>query len=438
MKKLLFLFVIIPSLIFSQCPDGKANEYKQKAEQYGDASYSTLAVYYYYKCQCENGIANRTAKQVNAMVDQYNGLKANRAGSNSISLPNQHQVQWVNLNTFTGKCGKSNSSNPNGAKVNNGSETKTVKKPDPFFTKDFLEENIKNLINGDSDKVLTNINNEIQVRNTMKNTGLDRNTAQGINTLANGLIEEIAKEFNRPKTPEELRLKFEKKFQKQGSSSYWANDTLIMISSSKYGTKTVNYSKNGLGRTEVYNADNIIVSEHKTKSLSFSKQKTIEKMVFVTADYEKKTNYEYTVNGDLDIIKHVNLLTNEVIVDYTNATETQEPLLDENGKNIGTKILMDGNLFKTSVPNKKEKTVKEISYHLGKKTKSQVSTIKFKTVKIPIEIIEYDENELIKKKIIFKIDKRKSTLIETDYEQGEPIREVQKVNGEVISDKQFD
>lgn len=190
MKKIVFLFLIIPSVIFSQCPDGKANEYKQKAAQYGDASYSTLAVYYYYKCQCENGIANRTVEQVNSMVDQYNGLKANKAGSNSISLPNQHQVQWINISKVS-KCSNSKSLNSKNDEGSNQNETK--KKANPFFTNDFIEENIINLINGDTDKALSNISNEIQVKNTMKNTGLDRQTSQALNDLGTTIGSEIAK-----------------------------------------------------------------------------------------------------------------------------------------------------------------------------------------------------------------------------------------------------
>lgn len=439
MRHLFFILLLIPIVSYCQCPDGKSNQYKQKAQKYGETSYSTLAVYYYYKCQCENGIANRTPAQVNKLVDQYNRLKANRAGSsNGISLPNQHQVQWVTINKVS-KCSKaksntSNKENTNGIKNNKETEIER----EPFFTKDFLEENIINLIKGDTDLALKNISNEIQVKNLMNNSGLDRQTAQGVTTLVTTLGSELDKILNRPKTPEELKIKFEKKFAKKGSSSYFANDSLVIISSSKYGTKTVSYTKNGIGRTSIYNKENIIIRDIRTKSIILSQNNTIDKIVMVETDYEKDTKEEFTINGDYDIIKHINLITDEVIVDFTNATKTEEDILDEKGKKIGVKTLMDGKLFKTSIPDKKKKTIKETSYHLGKKKRSQISEVKFKTIKIPIEIIEYDELENIKKKVIFNIEKKKATLTETYYENGQAVREVKKVNGEVVSDNTFD
>lgn len=50
---------------------------------------------------------------------------------------------------------------------------------------------ITDMINGNWEQALTNINNEIQVRNTMRNTGFDRETAEGINALGTAIGQTI-------------------------------------------------------------------------------------------------------------------------------------------------------------------------------------------------------------------------------------------------------
>ncbi len=109
MKKLVFLFLIIPFVIFSQCPDARSNEYKDKLAQYGDQSYAILATYYYYKCQCKNGINGITAQHVNSQVDTYNRLKSHSQGQSGISgVEGVHQTQWVTINTISeSECSKS-------------------------------------------------------------------------------------------------------------------------------------------------------------------------------------------------------------------------------------------------------------------------------------------------------------------------------------------
>lgn len=159
----------LPLFVFSQCPDAKSNEYKNKAQQYGDPSYTTLATYYYYKCQCQNGIANRTPAQVNALVDQYNRLKNNRASSsNGISLPNQHQVQWVTISKVS-KCSNS--------KKNNNTSTNKKSK----------EENIKSIkqqenlvyVNAVSSATMNLINKDYQA-------SIEQFTEMGMNGMLNG------------------------------------------------------------------------------------------------------------------------------------------------------------------------------------------------------------------------------------------------------------
>jgi len=216
MKSLISIVLLLFSVVcFSQCPDAKSNEYKSKHQQYGDHSYATLAAYYYYKCQCDNGIGGRTPEQVNQLVDQYNHLKEHSKNQTGIAIEGRHKVQWITISKVS-KCSSASASNGTIGNSDSGIEKPQKKnffeKIDEELNKVGIDDNvIKSMTEENWDDAADGIKKNMLMRD-FQNLGLDSGLSSGLSNLivgasrANAERKEAELEMLRKKAKEEKRI----------------------------------------------------------------------------------------------------------------------------------------------------------------------------------------------------------------------------------------
>ena len=423
----LITFLLIPLVIFSQCPGATAIDYKNKAKNLGPQEFSKqqayiwLATYYAYKCECDTGSprSQQLVGMINGIVDTYSAYTKNAYGSISKVSTCKAENGTGNSET-TGETGDPNASNHGSGKY---FEPKKNFLETLMSDLGMTETDLQNILSGNFDEAITNMKYNQDINSISKLTGGNTELATGMYNLASMIGEEL----NKPKTPEQLKALFDKKFDKERNVSYWANDTLISMNTA-FGKRSVyyNYKGKGLVKSQTFDLEGNIITE------------TIHtKNEFVTSIFTNNTKFKTIHDGKGNVLKTVDLISGETIFDSSDKLkEITEEIKNEKGKRIGERILKNGKLFQEIYYFKKEKKV--INFENDIKLSELYYSKKgiFKT--IPFKEISFDNKGNIILLRTTEFVKNKTHLVkQTQYKDGIPFSEQIFENGIVISDKKL-
>ena len=184
----IIIFLLIPTVIYSQCPGATAISYKNKAKNLGPQEFSKqqayiwLATYYAYKCECDTGSprSQQLVGMINGIVDTYSAYTKNAYGSIS-KVSTCKTENGTGSSETTGETGDPNASN-HGSGI-------TIE-PRKSFTQELAEDlgitqnEIQVILEGNYEGAVDNMN-----RNRLTNQLSDvfGGNSEIASTLSNGL-----------------------------------------------------------------------------------------------------------------------------------------------------------------------------------------------------------------------------------------------------------
>ncbi|MGJ8746058.1 hypothetical protein [Polaribacter sp.] len=442
-KLLTLAFALIISIVNAQCPDAKSNEYKNKAEQYGDTSYSLLATYFLYKCECKNGTENpeQIKQYIDALVDQYNNIKDASQNSNGIEIEGQHKVQWITISKEP-KCTKSNNSLNNKDSSNNSSIGSNTSNSN-------TKSNLNQALNQSTDIVNDLIQgNENQAGNKSVIMGLEGviegNSEKVVGGLALGLVSLFSKSKarnNKPLTVEEIERiqRLDKNryntILKQGIKDSFNKGGITMVSDTSLvkvvGDKKVfmtfrpitDHTKIFVNSRYVYNTISKELEEENIYKEHYSNSKA--KLVKIN-NYKK--GFSRLVVNDIyeNSLKVTDLISDEILFDKNNSKE--EIIYDAKEREIGKRIIYNNKVYKEKFYNN-DILFKIKTYNKGI-IETEVDVVFVGGAKIPTTIIDYDNRGQKLKKLYNSYDDLlKSNCKITYYNNGTPEKTVTYKNG---------
>lgn len=273
MKKIAFLFIIIPVFSYSQCPGATAISYKNKARNLGPQEFSKqqayiqLATYYAYKCECENG-SPRSAQlvsMINSLVDTYSAYTKNAYGTMS-------KVSSCKSQDGSGNSGATgDTGNPNASNHGSG----IIIEPKKTFLEELSEDIgldsnvIQLMLEGKNDEALKLMNRNANVSRIAEGFGGDE-------LLANQLYDGMQMTFDA------IAEKWEKNAQEfVDYTNQFKISNNNTSNSNKFEYRSNFFDKNW----KFYKNDFIQISEYDSLKISINIKKEIKKLELKTNDF---------------------------------------------------------------------------------------------------------------------------------------------------------
>jgi uncharacterized protein YjhX (UPF0386 family) len=386
------------SILSAQCPGAEAENYKTKLQNAGSnmesgSAYAQLAMYYAYKCECDNG-TNRKEQLIvmmNRIVDVMNHPNYSKYGI----ISKVYDCKDLSVSD--------SNKNPSSSLDTNNSEN-DIKK---FLNEIGIENSdIENMLKGDFDTAIVNMRRNQDINAFTEVLGGNEELATGVY----GLLGALADEHNKPKTPEQLKIIFEQKLALNSKVDYNTSKSkkITMVSEGDlrmvfYHNLQYSVNKPTIYKMEFYNLNRKLLS----RTIHNSNKESI------TTDFisNKKTKTIYS--DKREILTTVDLITGEVLVD--NTKDTIEIIKNEKGEIIEMKTFSNnGQLYKDEFYD--NKIFKTLAY----KTITYVrETNKIKTIST-----HYKIKRKYYHKMIF-------------YENGIPKTESIFSKGKLISNEEF-